>query len=179
MNIQPSYGVLAYQAPGKIDLQQLGRSVTKFSALDTAKTTSSSNTVDQVTISSAAKALAASENNTAPARTAEQERVIASASSDSETANQIAYGLGNSQSRICYDISKGDVRKLASTGKIVDDNYINNFTKEASVIDAQKLTIYNTEKAKGTDPLEIIKKIIDFKNSQSPSYLEATAWGMV
>lgn len=179
MNIQSNYGVLSYQAPVKLDPSQLGKNVAMQSSLDSAKNVSLSNPVDKVTISNAAKALAASENNAAPARTAEQERVIASASSDSETANKIAYGLGNIPSNIFYDISHGDTRKLSSTGKIVDDNYINNFTKEASVIDAQKLNIYNTEKAKGTDPLEIVKKIIDFKNSQSPSYLEATAWGMV
>lgn len=179
MDNQPSYGVLAYQAPGKIDLQQLGTSVTKSVYIDAAKNTSVSNTVGQVTISSAAKALAASENNTAPARTAAQEKVIASASSDSQTANKISYDMAYTPSRIFYDISHGDIRKLSSTGKIVDDNYINNFSKEAAVIDAQRRALYDTEKAKGTDPLEILKKIIDFKNAQPQSYREATAWGRV
>ena len=119
-------------------------------------------------------------------RTPAQEKLIRSASSDRASAEKIAQGMADTPSAIAWDISGqrgvGDgngefVRKLSTTGQIVGDDYIDNFNKEASVIDAQRLAIYETEKAKGTDPLQILIKMIDFTNSQSQDYLEATGWG--
>jgi hypothetical protein len=183
MNIQPSYGVLAYQAPGKIDLQQLGRSTTKSSPIDTAKNTGLSNTVDKVTISAAAMELAARESNAPPSRTPAQEKLLASCASDAEGAEKIANGMATIPSRVMYDISSGEIR-LASTGQSMEDEtvrnaYVKNFEREASTVDLKLREIYNTEKAKGTNPAEIVSKMIDCKNSQSSGYLEATAWGMV
>jgi uncharacterized protein (UPF0297 family) len=61
----------------------------------------------------------------------------------------------------------------------VRKNYVKNFELEASAVDSKLLDIYNTEKAKGTNPAEIVAKMFDWKNSQSAGYLEATAWGKV
>lgn len=179
MNIQPSYGVLAYQAPGKIDLQQLGRSVTKSSALDTAKNTSSSNTVDQVTISAAAKELAANENNVTQSRTPAQERLLKSASSDRQSAEKIASDMASAPSTIFYDIrgvGGGEPVNKLSSGRIIDDAFKQKFTSAASIVDEQRRAIYGSEKAKGTDPVQILSKMIDFTNSQSKDYLEASGW---
>lgn len=66
--------------------------------------------------------------------------------------------------------------KLSSTGRKIDDAFKEKLSKEAPEIDAKRLEIYNNEKAKGTDPVTIIAKMIDFTNSQSHDYLEATAW---
>lgn len=75
-----------------------------------------------------------------------------------------------------FDISHGDIR-LASTGQVVGDDYVANFEKLSATIDAQQRALYDAEKAKGTDPKEIIAKIIDFRNAQSDEYRVATAWG--
>jgi hypothetical protein len=66
---------------------------------------------------------------------------------------------------------------LATTGQIVGDDYIDRFSKEASAIDIQRRSMYETEKAKGTDPLQILSMMIDFTNMQSQDYLNATGWG--
>ncbi|MDD5051258.1 MAG: hypothetical protein PHO27_00840 [Sulfuricurvum sp.] len=144
--------------------------------------------VDKVTISDEAKALLATENNSAPTqqRTYAQERLLQAASSDQSSAAQIASGMANTPSTIFFNISdqagvgdgKGEfVRKLSSTGEIVDEDYVTKFNKEASAIDTQRRLIYDTEKAKGTDPLKILEKMIDFTNKQSQGYLDATGWG--
>lgn len=144
--------------------------------------------LDNVTISDEAKALAAAANNAVftQQRTPAQENLLRAASSDRASAEKIASDLAKAPSMIMWDISgqrgvgdgKGEfVRKLSSTGEVVDDNYVSKFNKEASVIDVQRRSIYETEKAKGTDPLEILEKMIDFTNMQSQTYLDATGWG--
>jgi hypothetical protein len=179
MIIQSSIGVLAYNASSKIGLQQQGSGVTKSSLTDAAKI------ADQVTLSSEGKALASAESKMTQSRTPVQENLLRAASSDPGSAEKIAKDMANAPSGVLVDIrgqsGVGDgngefVLKLASTGKIVDDNYINQFNSKAPAIDAQRLAIYQTEKAKGTDPLAILSKMIDFTNSQSKDYLEATDW---
>jgi hypothetical protein len=179
MNILSNYGVSAYSSPTKIDLSQLSGKATKSSALDSTKSAGSANTVDQVTISEAAKELAAKENNATQPRTPAQERLLKSASSDPENADKIASDMASASSTIFYDIRdvRGNepVNKLSS-GRIIDDAFKQKFSSEASVIDAQRLAIYNSETKKGTDPVQILSKMIDFTNSQSRDYLEASGW---
>lgn len=142
----------------------------------------------KVTLSAAGKALAASESSPVftQQRTYAQENLLRAASSDRASAEKIAYGMANTPSTIFYDIrgqrGVGDgtgefVRKLSTTGEIVDDQYIERFHSMASVIDAQRKAIYETETKKGTDPVEILSKMIDFTNMQSQDYLDATGWG--
>jgi len=181
MNIQPSYGVLAYQAPAKIDLTQMGKSVTTPSPLDSAINTSLSNTVDQVTISTAAKELAANENIATQSRTPAQEKLLKAASSDRQSAEKIASDMASAPSTIFYDIrgvGGGEPLNKLSSGRIINDAFKQKFTSAASVIDEQRRAIYGSEKAKGTDPVQILSKMIDFTNSQSKDYLEASGWAM-
>ncbi|MDP2779958.1 hypothetical protein [Devosia sp.] len=170
-------------------LAATGKSTTQQAALAASLLAGTAKNADQVTLSGAGKALAADESHMTQTRTPAQERLIRSASSDSASAEKIAYGMASVPSTIFFDISgqpgvpggNGDVamgvRKLSSTGQIVGDDYVNNFDKVASVIDAQRLAIYESEKANGTDPLLILVKMIDFTNSQSQDYLDATGWG--
>lgn len=180
MNIQSGYGVLANSGIATSSTQWQDGKTASAAIADPAKST------DQVSLSGAGKALAADESHMTQTRTPAQERLIRSASSDLASAEKIADDMANVPSTIFYDISgqlgvgngTGEfVRKLSSTGQIVGDDYINNFNKEASVIDAQRLAIYKSEKANGTDPLLILVKMIDFTNSQSQDYLDATGWG--
>lgn len=100
------------------------------------------------------------------------------AASNDTAANvdKLAYEMAYSQSRVTLDISHGDTR-LASTGQIVSDGCVANFDKLAAAVDAQQRALYDSEKAKGRDPKEILAKIIDFRNSQSDEYRVGTAWG--
>ncbi|MBY0575169.1 MAG: hypothetical protein K2P67_01020 [Gallionellaceae bacterium] len=179
MNIQSSNDVLAYSGITHSTQRRDGKTASVVIA-------EPKKGADPVSLSSAGIALAADESNMTQTRTFAQERLIRSASSDRESAEKIAHDMAYVPSTIFYDISGqrgvGDgngefVRKLSTTGQIVGDDYINNFNKEASVIDAQRLAIYQSEKAKGTDPLLILVKMIDFTNSQPQDYLDATGWG--
>lgn len=115
-----------------------------------------------------------------------QQHLLNAAKSDRASAEKIAYDLAKTPSGIFYDISGqrgvGDgtgefVRKLSTTGEIVDEAYVKKFNETAAVIDAQRLAIYESESKKGTDPVEIISKMIDFTNRQSQDYLDASGWG--
>ena len=142
--------------------------------------TSTAKSADTVSISNAAKALAAGGNGATQSTTAAHQKLLKSASDDPQSAEKIAYDMANVPSTIFYDlrgVGGGDpVNKLSTTGRIVDDAFKEKFATEAANIDAQRLGIYNSEKAKGTDPVTIISKMIDFTNSQSRDYLEASAW---
>lgn len=139
---------------------------------------------DKVTISSAAKNLAASESNlvVTPQRTPAQEHLLRAASSDRASAEQIAYNMTVAPSTIFYSSiydmgADGKLNRLASSGRVIDENFRDSFNREASIVDAQRRAIYESEKAKGTDPVQIISMMIDHINSQSSDYLEATGWG--
>ncbi|MDQ7990410.1 MAG: hypothetical protein REI09_12310 [Candidatus Dactylopiibacterium sp.] len=169
-------------------IQGLGGATSLYSTLNKSSVqrqelpTTTAKSADTVTISDAAKALAYSGSGATQPRTAIQERLLRSASSDTQSAEKIAYDMANVPSAIMYDIRDSlkseniDDIKLSSTGRKIDDAFKKNFSKEAAEIDAKRLEIYNTEKAKGTHPVEIIAKMIDFTNAQSHDYLEATAW---
>lgn len=146
------------------------------------------NYADKVTLSAEGKTLAASESNPVftQERTYAQENLLRAASSDRASAEKIAHDMAVTSSTIFYDISGqrgvGDgtgefVRKLSTTGEIVGDDYVEKFFSKAPSIDAQRLAIYETETKKGTDPVEILSKMIDFTNMQSQDYLNATGWG--
>ena len=118
-----------------------------------------------------------------------QQHLLNAAKSDRASAEKIAYDLAKTPSNILYDISGQPgvsdgpatvpmgTMKLSSTGEIVDEGYVKKFNETAVVIDAQRLAIYEAESKKGTDPVEIISKMIDFTNRQSQDYLDATGWG--
>jgi len=176
MIIQSGYSVLAYNTPSRVAPQQQGGDIAKSSLASQAKKT------DQVTLSSAGKALAASEHAVTQTRTPVQEEVLRSASSDRASAEKIAYQMTVAPSQICYSSiydmgPDGKLNRLASSGRMIDQNFRDRFGQEASIVDAQIKAIYDSEKAKGTDPVQIIGMMFDHINSQSSDYLEATGWG--
>lgn len=176
MIIQSGYGVLAYNASGKIALQHQGSSITKSVPTAPAK-----NAV-QVSLSAAGKAQAASERTVTQTRTPAQEQLLRAASTDRESAEKIAYNMTVAPSTAFYSSiydmdADGKLNKLASSGRIIDADFRDRFSRDAPIVDAQRRAIYESEKAKGTDPVEIISMMIDHINSQSSDYLEATGWG--
>ena len=178
-------------------IQSLGNIASSYGAIYKAASdrqtfsTSAADYADKVTLSTDGKALAESASSPVftQQRTYAQENLLRAASSDRASAEKIAYGMANTPSTIFYDISGqpgvGDgpatvafgTRKLSTTGEIVGDDYIENFFSKAPAIDAQRQAIYETETKNGTDPVEIISKMIDFTNRQSQDYLNATGWG--
>ncbi|MFW0766488.1 hypothetical protein ACN0IV_11680 [Trabulsiella odontotermitis] len=123
-----------------------------------------------------------SSNGVTQSRTTIQEDILRYARADSQDAERLAHDMAYSRSDICYDLTESiktnrmeDI-KLASTGEKVGDDYKRQFYQNAAKIDAQRMQIYNTEKAKGTDPVIILSKMIDFTNTQSRDYLAATGW---
>lgn len=141
---------------------------------------SAANYADNVSLSSAGKALAANETNATQARTPAQEKLLKAASSDQASAEKIAHDMASAPSTIFYDISGvpgGEAPRKLSSGRIIDDEFISKFNSEAPAIDAQRRAIYQSEIAKGTDPVQILSKMIDFTNMQSKDYLEASGWG--
>ena len=176
MIIQSGYSVLAYNTPSRVASQQQGGDIAKSSLASQARKT------DQVTLSSAGKALAASEHAVTQTRTPAHEHLLRAASTDRESAEKIAYDMTVAPSTIFYSSiydmdAEGKLNKLASSGRIIDANFRDSFSREASIVDAQRRAIYESEKAKGTDPVQIISMMIDHINSQSSNYLEATGWG--
>lgn len=175
MIIQSSYGALAYSGISVSSAQrQEGRTMPAVIAAP-------AKNADQVSLSAAGKTLAASAVASTQSRTPAQEKLIMAASSDRASADKIAYDMAIAPSTIFYNISDvgggEEVNKLSTSGRIIDDGFKDRFNSEASVIDAQRRAIYESEKAKGTDPLQILSMMIDFTNSQSADYLEATGWG--
>lgn len=166
--------------------QKIGSSTSLYGAIAKSSVqrqeqpSSTEKSADTVTISDAARALASSNSGATQSITAAQQRLLKSASDDPKSAEKIAYDMANVPSTIFYDIrgiGGGDpVNKLSTTGRIVDDAFKDKFATEAASIDAQRLALYNSEKAKGTDPVTILSKMIDFTNAQSRDYLEASAW---
>lgn len=140
---------------------------------------------DKVTLSTQGKALAAESSAPTQTITPAQQHLLNAAKSDRASAEKIAYDLANTHSTIFFNISDqlgagnggAPVNKLSTNGEIVSEDYIKRFNEGAPGIDAQRLSIYETETKKGTDPVEIISKMIDFTNRQSQDYLNATGWG--
>lgn len=142
------------------------------------------NYAEKVTLSAEGKNLAAGESGAVidQQRTPAQEHLLRAASSDRASAEKIAYDMTVAPSAIFYSSiydmdADGKLNKLASSGRIIDADFRDKFTREASLVDAQRRNIYETEKAKGTDPVQIIGMMIDHINSQSSDYLEASGWG--
>ncbi len=182
MNIQIGYGVPSYQGTHRIDMSKSGTATTKSTLSNALGAENLSSSATRVSISDAARKLATQESTVTQGRTAIQEKLLNSAASDPQSAEKLAYDIASTPSTIFYDISdqlaSGKMAPLnkLSSGRIIDDAFKENFSRQAAVIDAQRKSIYDAEKARGTPADEILAKLFDHTNSQSKDYLEATAW---
>lgn len=137
-----------------------------------------------VTFSAEARELASGSQTAQGSRTATQVALLDAIKDGSvDELDQLAEWMAFTPSRVVYDISQDlssgrmQGRRLASTGQLVGEEFAGDFERYASGIDSELKALYVTEKARGTDPFEIIAKIVDFKNAQSERYRQATAWG--
>lgn len=175
MMIQSNYGISAYGGIAALSAQRQASRITQ------AMTAAAAETAEQVTISDAGKALAAREDVPVRRRTPAQEDLLDwyAQLSPADVANA-AKRMAESPSWIAYRVPADEndwPPKLYSSGRVVDDAYIERFNQMAMRIDAQRQALYEAETRKGTDPLEIMGKIIDFTNSQPYEYREATDQG--
>ena len=174
MMIQANYGVLAYGGIAALSAQRQTSRITQV------MTAAAEESAEQVTISDAGKALAAREDAPVRRRTPAQEETIREARADPEFAEVYAEFMARETSAIACTLNekRGDEPlRLYSNGKFADDAYTERFYREAAVVDAQRRALYESERQKGTDPAEIIAKMIDFTNAQSYEYREATNKG--
>ncbi|MBR4876982.1 MAG: hypothetical protein IKU14_04610 [Rhodocyclaceae bacterium] len=175
MMIQANYGVLAYGGIAALSAQRQTGRITQ------AITSAAAETAEQVTISDAGKALAAHEDAPVRRRTPAQEEFLRRHANMSAVDLEYAVKAhAEWQSRIVYrrPADKDDwPPKLHSSGRVVDDAYVERFERTAPLIDAQRRALYESEKQKGTDDFEILEKMIDFDNAQSYEWREATEWG--
>ena len=176
MMIQSSYGISAYSGIAALSAQRQTSRITQ------AVTTAATESAEQVTLSDAGKALAAREDAPVRRRTPAQEDLLDwyAQMSPSDVANA-AKRMAESPSWIVYTLPREggeftDV-KLYSSGRIVDDAYVERFNQMALRIDAQRQALYEAERRKGTPSLEIIEKMIDFDNAQPYEYREAISFG--
>lgn len=167
-----------------MDIQGLGSttSLLDTTSRKTEKQQDFKSLMTQFTATASKTQTTTSSNGATQSRTPAQEDILRYARANTQDAEKLAHDMAVSNSAICYDLSESiktnrteDI-KLASTGEKIGDAYTRMFYMNASTIDAQRLQIYNTEKAKGTDPVTILNKMIDFTNSQSKDYLAATGW---
>jgi hypothetical protein len=179
MIIQSGYGTQAYIGIAASSIQRLeGRTVTA-SIAETAKY------ADKVSLSDAGKALAASEATSTEKLPylPYQEYWLGRASADPAFAKELAEIKAYGKSAIITNMSEVRLdptlpgNKLSTTGRIADNAYEERFEREAAVVDAKRRALYESEKAKGTDPVEILRKLYDFENVQSYEYQEATGLG--
>ena len=176
MNIQFNQGILSYQSIGKTGTPPYSAPPAKAASIPASNLSAPPS--DKVTISAAAAALSAKESAT-QARTPAQEDILKSASSDPQSAELLSSQMADTPSTIFFDIrgvGGGEALTKLSSGRVIDDAFKNKFANEASVIDAQRKAIYDSEKAKGSPPVDILSKMIDFTNTQSRDYLEASGW---
>ncbi|MFN3736274.1 hypothetical protein [Hydrogenophaga sp.] len=182
MNVSLGQGVLVYQGAKVSALQPGGQPPLQASVAKEVGTATAA--TDRVTISDAARAMAAKDARATQAITPNQEKMLADAASGGpEFAARMAEEMATLPSTIFYDISDYiaagvafKLDKLSSTGRRVDAAFKERMTTEMAAIDAQRQALYNTEKAKGTNPVDIVAKMIDFTNAQSRDYLEASCW---
>jgi hypothetical protein len=173
MNVQSSGGVSAYFALSKTNAQPANAKSSAASGEGV-----NVNSTDQVTLSDAAQKIIADDGGTTQHRSPLQERYLRSSMSDLASAQKLASDMALGPSTILVNIQgtvPGDPSRLASTGRVIDDDFKTSFYAQSSKIDAARRDIYYSETAKGTNPVAIIAKMIDFTNSQSRDYLEATA----
>lgn len=180
MIIQSGFGIQAYSGIIAASIQRLEGHAAAATVAETAKY------ADQVSLSNAGKALAASEsaNTEKLPYLPYQEYYLGKASADPKLARELAsakaYGISllvTDERESRRDPSLLGMNKLSSSGRIIDDAFKEQFWREAPIVDAQRQALYESEKAKGTEPVEILKKLYDFENAQSAVYREATGSG--
>jgi len=141
----------------------------------TAASSSGASSTDTVTISSAAKAAAqASEGYNAAFRN----KIIQAAEADPQFAARTAYEYAHDTWSMTGPLVNINTTPMtySFTGEVVTPENLAAFKSEAASARTAKIAIYDSEKAKGTSDVEILKKLYATTNSQPDDYLTKIAW---
>ncbi len=103
---------------------------------------------------------------------------------DPELADKLANGYAFSIDLALVDISKmdlstGRVATYSTTGEPVTEENQVRFAQETNKVREGKISLYQSEKAKGTPDADILDKLIGFMNTQPEKYLRMIDWQRV
>lgn len=85
------------------------------------------------------------------------------------------YGCEYIDSPLIY-IGDWPIERIAATGEIVTQEKLDYFKKVSDLYHGGRVNLYETELAKGTPPLEIIKKIFDYNDRLPEEYRKMNGW---
>lgn len=85
------------------------------------------------------------------------------------------YGCEYIDSPLIY-IGDWPIERIAATGEIVTQEKLDYFKKVSDLYHGGRVNLYETELAKGTPPLDIIKKIFDYNDTLPAEYRKMNGW---
>lgn len=150
------------------------------------------NPADQVSISAAARALAAKESPLSPTNAGHamgtragdnlrwQEIVLNDVkeypSWGEQFTRDFAYDKSFETGGPLVDISAYPTVRYTYTGELVTESNLAAFKSEAAAVRMGKSALYEAEKAKGTPDVEILEKLFRYTDTQPDSYLNIIGW---
>lgn len=75
-----------------------------------------------------------------------------------------------------FDLRTGSGAKYVATGESVTENSRTWFEQEAAKVREGRISLYQSEKAKGTPDADILDKVIGFMDAQPEKYLRMFDW---
>lgn len=85
------------------------------------------------------------------------------------------YGCEDRYSPLIY-VGDWPIIRIAATGEILTQEKLDYFKKVADLYHDGRVNLYETELAKGTPPLEILKKIFEYNDTLPEEYRKMEGW---
>jgi hypothetical protein len=165
--------------------QRTVSSTSRESSSSTATSSASSTTADKVTISAAGKDAAAKFASTSSTQAAAhpfleyRDQTLRDAKADPEFAAKTAYEFAQDDSFVLHgpmvDITQEPMR-YSATGEVVTEKGVAEFKAQASKARDELITLYQSEKGKGTPDAQILEKLFSARDAQPDSYLKKLNW---
>ncbi len=166
-----------------------GLNHTTYSAMASSQSTalrqdapsSAATIADTITISDAARTLAASSSPAEEAPSLRYRRImLADAKADPDLAKKAAREYANDRSHELHgplvDIRDYPTIRFSATGEVVTEESLAAFKTEAAKAREGRMALYQAEKAKGTPDAEILEKLFAYTDTLSDSYLSKINW---
>ena len=171
MIIQAGYGPVAYNSIGTSTIQRQDAKSASAIIAGPAKNT------DQVTLSSAGRALAANVSDTE--QSSKYDWLSRSAHELSEpAADKLAHDMSYAPDGVLLSLndSVNGPSHLANSNKLFTGEDKSYFEQMSSKVRNDRINIYENEKGKGTSPAEIMDKILSYNKSLPERYKELSGW---
>lgn len=97
---------------------------------------------------------------------------------DPELADQLAYEYAHTTQTPLYDITDLDrgILRYSNTGEVVTPESEARYQQLGKSLQAASLSLYDAEKAKGTDPADIYDQLIALGNAQPADFRTVINW---